>query len=213
MLFQEMLTKKKKLMWQYKTEVYDLDNEKLEENKKIRKNEVYTQMLIWELIFTFNWLESDIEDIFSKLVFDDADELWMMILGSMNYHKRCEILRSYVLRWLLISKAGYYEDKKQQRKHDIRKQRIEKLEDKVKNIYQELLDIGEFRNKVVHWFWEEQDEYWFLRNSNTLFWEKWIIIQHIKIVNKDIKNYIKKIYNIRNKIRYILEEFENIRYI
>jgi hypothetical protein len=83
----------------------------------------------------------------------------------------------------------------------------------VKNIYQELLDIGEFRNKVVHWFWEEQDEYWFLRNSNTLFWEKWIIIQHIKIVNKDIKNYIKKIYNIRNKIRYILEEFENIRYI
>jgi hypothetical protein len=74
----------------------------------------------------------------------------MMILGSMNYHKRCEILRSYVLRWLLISKAGYYEDKKQQRKHDIRKQRIEKLEDKVKNIYQELLDIGEFRNKVVH---------------------------------------------------------------
>jgi hypothetical protein len=82
----------------------------------------------------------------------------------------------------------------------------------VKNIYQELLDIGEFRNKVVHWFWEEQDEYWFLRNSNTLFWEKWIIIQHIKIVNKDIKNYIKKIYNVRNKIRYILEEFENIRY-
>jgi hypothetical protein len=74
----------------------------------------------------------------------------MMILGSMNYHKRCEILRSYVLRWLLISKIGYYEDKKQQRKHDIRKQRIEKLEDKVKNIYQELLDIGEFRNKVVH---------------------------------------------------------------
>lgn len=74
----------------------------------------------------------------------------MMILGSMNYHKRCEILKSYILRRLLVSKSGYYDNKEEEKKHRLKNKRIDKLENKIKNIYQDLQDIGEFRNKVVH---------------------------------------------------------------
>ena len=174
------MKKIKTIMWQY---LWDYNPINQNETKKIRQTINFENL--WELIVKFNWLESDIEQAFCEIINDRNHEFGMMIITQMSFIQKNNILDKYISRRINIIWSKKWEIFiKQRKKH-----------------YQSLKDIWEFRNKVVHWYWEDQDEFWYIRVSQWTFHEDWIIIQKIKIINKDIKKIIKEIIQLRIKIQ------------
>ncbi len=80
----------------------------------------------------------------------------------------------------------------------------------MKKLKKTLDEIWSFRNKIVHWFWEDQDEYWYIRTSNTQYWEDWIVVEQLKILNKDLRKYNELISRVRLNVDNIAETFYQI---
>lgn len=163
------------------------------EKRKIRQ--VVDYWLLGELIVEFNWLEADIERAFCELISDREHETGMMIISSMQFSQKCEILNKYIKR-LFAFHDTIESQKLLQRRNDCHKT---------------ITNISEYRNKVVHWFREDQDEYWYIRTSQGKFDEQWITVQQVKILNKDLRAIIKKIESTRVKIQDVVDKCHNTR--
>ncbi len=205
-----MLTmqKQKMIMWQFRDEMY-LPND---QTIKFTKHKKVSPMQIWTVIVTFNELESSIEEAFIEIFYDGSHETWMMILWSMSYAQKYNIRYKYYLRWISVMTWWCYEDIKKQKKHLKKIEKIDKLKLKLKKIYTLLQEVGEFRNKVAHWFRHEQDRYGQIRTSKSSFWEDWVTIEYVQITRYDIKKYILKIKSLIKFIHRSIELRDDILY-
>lgn len=177
-------------MWQYRHEVY-LENGK--DAPEASDESIINLSLIWRLIVEFNRLESTIEWSFCELISHSDDELWVMIMWTMTYEKKCGLRYTYLARrlWLVKTKKSF------------------NFLEKLMQINKSLKDIWEFRNHVVHWFWHEQDSEGFVRARKSSFTKKWVEIKYLKIYNIDIKEHITIIRKIIPKIDGISSTVQN----
>lgn len=188
------MLKKQLQMGQYRSEVYSHTPKATTWSKHRNIN----PLLIWEFIICFNEIESALEWAFTKLFDSATDEFWMLVLGNMTYFQKCELWYKYLLRLLNVFMGASYPAKKAPRGFMKRKKKLEAKKKKLKRVLENLKAMGEFRNKVAHWFRAEQDEHGYIRTSNSKYWEEWVTIEYVKIINQDIRDNITKIWSLIN---------------
>ncbi len=116
-------------------------------NEDFLKRKGYPQA-IGNFLIAFSYLETSLDHLIITIISDRSDEPGYRIVKYLNFRNKTELAREEY--WNMIT---YISNKRLKEKH----------KKKFEVIFQKLVELSEFRNKVVHANWMTLDERGYVR--------------------------------------------------